>query len=107
VCLTTETPWTDGEVHFEGVRVRDLLTRLGADGHSVMATGIDEYRIAIPAADFQNYDVIIAYAEDGRLLHPDNKGPLWIVYPFSANPQLKKDIYFARCIWQLTGLTVQ
>jgi len=107
VDLTTDTPWTEGVVHFEGVRMRDLLARLGAQGHSVLATGIDEYRIEIPMADFQNFDVMIAYAENGQPLRPDDKGPLWIVYPFSANPGLKKDLYFSRCVWQLTGLTVK
>ncbi len=87
--------------------MRDLLARLGAEGRSVMATGIDEYRIEIPIKDFQDYDVIIAYAEDGVALRPDNKGPLWIVYPFTANPELKKDLYFSRSVWQLTGLTVR
>jgi len=105
--ITTETPWTNGEVHFEGVRMRDLMARLGAHGEKVMASGIDEYGIEIPMADFQDYDVILAYAEDGKLLPPDDKGPLWIVYPFSADPGLKKDIYFARCVWQLSRLSVQ
>jgi len=105
--VTTETPWTDGEVRFEGVWMRDLMTRLGAQGQSVAATGIDEYRIEIPMVDFQDYDVLLAYAENGRPLRPDDKGPLWIIYPFSANPGLKKDIYFSRCVWQLSGLTVQ
>src|SRR5882724_7324272 len=62
VSITTETPWTDGEVRFEGVWMRDLMTRLGAEGQSVVATGIDEYRIEIPMADFQDYDVLLAYA---------------------------------------------
>jgi hypothetical protein len=105
--LTTETPWTEGAAHFEGVRMRDLMARLGAKGSSVTATGTDDYRVAIPMGDFQDYDVVLAYAENGQLLRPEDKGPLWIVYPFSADPQLKKDIYFARSVWQLTGLTVQ
>jgi hypothetical protein len=107
VSLVTETPWTDGAISFDGVRVHDLLTRLGAEGKTVVAAAIDEYRSEIPMADFSDYDVIIAYAEDGKPLRPDDKGPLWIVYPFSADPGLKKDIYFSRCVWQLSGLTVQ
>jgi hypothetical protein len=105
--VDTETPWTEGIVHFEGVRMRDLLARLGAEGRKVIATGADDYRIEIPMADVQEYDVLIATAENGQPLRPDDKGPLWIVYPFSANPGLKKDTYFARCVWQLGGLTVQ
>lgn len=107
VSITTETPWTNGAVRFEGVWMRDLMARLGAHGQKVMASGIDEYRIEIPMADFEDYDVLLAYAQDGKLLPPDDKGPLWIVYPFSADPGLKKDIYFSRCVWQLSRLSVQ
>lgn len=105
--LTTETPWTDGAVRFEGVWMRDLMARLGAQGEKVMASGIDDYGIAIPMADFEGYDVLLAYAANGRPLRPDDKGPLWIVYPFSDDPGLKQDIYFSRCVWQLSRLTVQ
>jgi hypothetical protein len=105
--VVTETPWTDGPVQFEGVRMRDLLARLGATGKAVVASGVDEYRIEIPMADFTDYDVLIAYAQNGRPLRADDKGPLWIIYPFSDNPSLKNDIYFSRCVWQLSGLNVQ
>ena len=105
--ITTDTPWTTGETEFEGVRLRDLLARLGAAGETVIATATDAYRIEIPIGDFRDYDVIIAYAENGRQLRPDDKGPLWLIYPFSANPGLKKDLYFSRCVWQLSGLTVR
>ena len=101
------TAWTDGESQFEGVRVRDLLARLGAVGTSVVATALDDYQITIPIADFQDYDVILAYGIDGKPLPPDNKGPLWIMYPFSEKPALQKDFYFSRCVWQLARLTVQ
>jgi hypothetical protein len=51
--------------------------------------------------------VIIAYAMDGKPLPPDDKGPLWIIYPFSQVPALQRDLYFARGVWQLNRLTVQ
>ncbi len=105
--ITTDSPWTEGETEFDGVRLRDLLARLGATGQTVVATAADEYRISIPTADARQYDVIIAYAANGRPLRPDDKGPLWLIYPFSANPGLKKDLYFSRCVWQLSGLTVR
>ena len=58
-------------------------------------------------ADIRDYDVIIAYAMNGKPLQADDKGPLWIVYPFSAHSELQKDLYFARSVWQLKRLTVQ
>jgi hypothetical protein len=105
--VRTETPWSDGEQVFRGVLVRDLLARVGAAGGDVTADGIDDYAVDIPAADFQDYDVILAYSLNGKPLPAENKGPLWLVYPFSANAGLRKDIFYARSVWQLRRLTVR
>jgi hypothetical protein len=105
--VTTATPWSDGENLFEGVRLRDLLAHLGWQGTPVIASAVDEYHIAIPTSDIQQYDVIVAYAMNGQPLPPDDKGPLWIIYPFSAHSGLQKDLYFSRSVWQLNRLTVQ
>ena len=105
--ITTMTPWSEGENRFEGVRLRDLLDRVGAKGTSVLAAAVDDYQIVIPKEDLRDYDVIIAYAMNGKGLPRDDKGPLWVIYPFSDHSGLQKDIYFARSVWQLNRLTVQ
>ena len=107
ITFKTTTPWSEGENEFKGVRIRDLLDRLGAQGTSVIATAVDDYQIAIPMDDLRANDVIVAYAMNGQPLPADNKGPLWIVYPFSDQPALQNDLYYARCVWQLNRLTVQ
>jgi hypothetical protein len=104
--VTTMTPWTDGESLYEGVRLRDLLEKLGAEGEVVLADSIDDYQVKIPMQDIQDYDVIVAYAVDGKPLPRNNKGPLWIIYPFSEHFGLQKDLYFSRSVWQLNRLTV-
>jgi hypothetical protein len=105
--ITTATPWTEGENRFDGVRLSDLLAYLGAGEATVIAAAVDDYRITIPSEDIRYYDVIIAYAMNGKPLPLDDKGPLWIIYPFSGNFGLQKDLYFARAVWQLNRLTVQ
>jgi hypothetical protein len=105
--ITTMTPWTDGENRYEGVRLRDLLQQLGANGATVLADAVDDYQVKIPMEDIRDYDVIIAYAMNGAPLPADNKGPLWVIYPYSEHSGLQKDIYFSRSVWQLNRLTVQ
>lgn len=105
--ITTMTPWTDGEDLYEGVRVRDLLEQLGATGTTLLADAVDDYQVKIPMEDIQDYDVIIAYAVNGKPLPEDDKGPLWIIYPYSQHSGLQKDLYFSRSVWQLNRLTVQ
>jgi hypothetical protein len=105
--IITMTPWTDGENRYEGVRIRDLLVKLGADGTKVLADAVDDYQVEIPMEDIRDYDVIIAYAMNGAPLPVNNKGPLWVIYPYSERSSLQKDIYFSRSVWQLNRLTVQ
>jgi hypothetical protein len=105
--VTTMTPWTEGKNRYDGVRLRDLLQRLGAEGTMVVAAAMDDYQNEIPMEDVEKYDVIVAYAKNGQLLPRDDKGPLWIIYPFSEFHELQKDLYFARSVWQLKRLTVQ
>src|SRR5690348_12214195 len=45
--VTTMTPWTDGENLYEGVRIRDLLVKLGAEGTVILADAIDDYQVKI------------------------------------------------------------
>jgi hypothetical protein len=105
--ITTMTPWTEGESVYEGVKIRDLLARVGAQGNTLLADAVDDYQVRIPIEDVQDYDVIIAYAVDGKPLPEDDKGPLWIIYPYSEHSVLQKDLYFSRSVWQLKRLTVQ
>jgi hypothetical protein len=105
--VTTMTPWTDGESRYQGVRIRDLLDALGAKGEALLADAVDDYQVRIPMEDIRDYDVIIAYAADGKLLPEDDKGPLWIIYPYCQHVTLQKDLYFSRSVWQLNRLTVQ
>jgi hypothetical protein len=105
--VKTMTPWTDGESVYEGVRIRDLFDRLGAKGDTILADAVDDYQVKIPMEDVRDYDVIVAYAMDGKPLPEDDKGPLWIIYPYSEYSGLQKDLYFSRSVWQLNRLTVQ
>lgn len=104
--IRTMTPWSDGESTFVGVRVRDLIDRLGGTGATVVANAIDDYQASIPMEDVRDYDVIVAYAMNGKPLPRDDKGPLWLIYPFSRHFSLQKDLYFSRSVWQLNRLTV-
>ena len=105
--VRTATPWTDGEVEFRGPLVRDVLAAAGAAGDSVRAEAINDYAVEIPLADFQRFDVILAMSMNGTRLRTRNKGPLWIIYPWTDNPDLKTESVHGRSVWQLKRLIVQ
>lgn len=102
--IVTETPWTDGPVTFEGVSGARLLDVLGQHGSNVLATAINDYTVEIPADDFRERDLFIALRMNGKDLQVRDKGPIWIVYPFSSRPDLNSAVYYNRSIWQLRRL---
>ncbi|KKB81281.1 hypothetical protein VW35_01145 [Devosia soli] len=103
--LVTSTAWTDGTPEFEGVLARTVIDTLGPIGSDrVTALALNDYRTDIPLSDFHEFDVIFAWSMNGQMLTRRDKGPLWIVYPRDAVPQLREERYENRWVWQLNRL---
>jgi hypothetical protein len=105
--LTTWTPWTDGEVEFEGVLARRLMEAVGARGSELEVRALNDYRETIPLEDFDEYDVLLAMRMNGRLMKVRDKGPIWIVYPWSDHPELDDFATREKSVWQLNALHVR
>jgi hypothetical protein len=107
VSLATGTSVTDGSSDFEGFLLRDFLSGLGATGTIIRASALNDYFVDIHKSDIERFDVIVAYSMDGEPLPLQDKGPLWIVYPRDAHPELQDIRYDYRWVWQLNALEVQ
>jgi hypothetical protein len=105
--VKTTTPWTKGVTIFRGPLLRDILKAVAADGTIIVAAAIDDYKVEIPLKDAMDYDVILAISHNGKRMRVRDKGPLWIIYPWSDEPELNDERYFARSIWQLKSIHVQ
>lgn len=105
--LTTWTPWTEGQIAFEGVLARRLLEAIDARGTEVDATALNEYACSIPIEDFHKYDVLLATRVNGRPLRVRDKGPIWIVYPWSGHAELDDFMTREKSVWQLSALHVR
>lgn len=105
--IETLTPWTDGVTQFEGPLARDLLKRVGARGSRLQATAINDYAVEIPIDDLERYRVILAIKMNGKDLRTRNKGPVWIIYPWSEQPGLRNETIYGRSIWQVRELVVK
>lgn len=105
--LLTRTPWTDGEILFEGVLARELMAMVGARGTQVEALALNDFSSIIPIGDFESYDVLLATRMNGESLRIRDKGPLWIVYPWSDHPQLDDFATREKSVWQLNLLRVR
>jgi len=107
--FTTPTAWTDGLVTFEGVLLSRLLEVLAVPGDvtELAMTALNDYQVAIPAADVRTWPVIIALKRDGQYMSVRNKGPLWVVYPRHAFPELEQAKHNSKWIWQLKEIVIR
>jgi hypothetical protein len=104
--LRTTTPFTDGSSLFAGVYASRLLDLLGASGTEVRALALNEYAVTIPVAELRAMPVLLALERDGQRLAVRDRGPLWVIYPWSDFPELDDRIHRQRSIWQLTAIEV-
>lgn len=105
--LHTQTPWYKQAVTFKGPRLKDLLEAVGAKGKTLRIVALNDYAVEIPVEDAERFGPILSYEIDGKRLSVRDKGPLFLVYPFDSQPELKNDLYYGRSIWQISTIIVK
>lgn len=105
--FSTMTPWYAERVTFEGVPMTRLLAFVGATGTSVTVSALNDYATDIPIEDFKKYRVILALKRDGAYMPVKDKGPLFIVYPYDSDPELKHQRFYSRSAWQVARIVVK
>ncbi|MBO1073491.1 molybdopterin-dependent oxidoreductase [Roseomonas marmotae] len=105
--FTTETPWYDKPVTFEGVPMLKLMAAVSARGTMVTALALDGYETDIPMSDFAEHGTLLALKLDGAYMPADDKGPLFIAYPYDRNTELQTEPFYTRSVWQVARLTVR
>jgi hypothetical protein len=105
--ITTNTPWFDGPVRFDGVRMTTLMQAVGATGDMVTALALNDYSTDIPVADFARHGVILAMLRNGTPMRVSDKGPLFVVYPYDSSAELRTRQYYSRSAWSVAQLIVR
>lgn len=105
--VVTETPWYDEVSEFEGPVASAILEAVGADvSDNLRIIALNDYSAVVPASDFVEHGVIFAMKRNGSALRVRDKGPLFLIYPFDSNPNLKSEIYYNRSVWQIKAIEV-
>lgn len=105
--MKTSHSWADQATVFEGVPAARLLDAVGAKGDRIKAVAINNYAIELEAAELRRYPVQLALKADGVELRRRDRGPIWIVYPRDAFPELKDEKHNFKWIWQLRTLEIR
>jgi hypothetical protein len=101
------TPWYTNRTAFEGPLGSALLDAVGAKGDKLRVVALNDYAADIPVEDFRKWPVILATRLDGNPMSVREKGPLFVIYPFDADPSLFNEKYFNRSVWQVKSIEVQ
>ena len=104
--FTTSTPWYKEPTKFTGPLLRDVLAMAKANGVTLEAMALNDYKTTIPMDDAQQFAVIVAHRINDQPISVRTKGPLFIIYPFDTTPELKATKYYGRSAWQLKSLKV-
>ena len=102
----TSTPWYPQPTSFTGPLLRDVLAAAGARGQTLRAVALNDYKVELPVADAERFEVIVARLLDGKPMPVRERGPLFIVYPFDTSVELKSEKYYSRSAWQLRRIEV-
>ena len=105
--VVTTTPWTEGEHSYQGVRLSALLAKLGIHSKTVKVTALNDYWSSLPVAEAEQYPVILATRQDGKVLTRRNKGPIFIIYPLSQFPDLDQERTHSFMVWQAVRIDAE
>lgn len=104
--VVTRTPWFAQARRFTGPLLRDVLAAAGAQGTMLRLVALNDYQVDMPYDDSQRHDVIVARLLDDKPMALRDKGPLFVIYPFDARPELRSAVYYSRSAWQLRTIEV-
>jgi hypothetical protein len=107
VTLRTTTIWTEGVQEFTGVPLARVLEVVEAGGGMIDALAINDYWAEIPVSDATESGPILAYLMNGQPMSRRDKGPLWVIYPYDADPSLHSEDIYARSVWQLRRMEIR
>jgi hypothetical protein len=103
--ISTSLPWVDGELVYSGVALQTVLETMDLPMASqVTFVALNDYKIAVPKEDFDDYQPIIAIKQNGQFMSVREKGPYWLIYPLSSTPDIDNTDFHAKMIWQIRDI---
>ncbi|MEX0334184.1 hypothetical protein [Vibrio tubiashii] len=94
-------------VEYKGPKLASLLEYVGAKGKQVQVIAWDDYVVTISLEDIKKYGILLATHEAGVRMTIDDKGPLFVVLPFTEHAELRNDFYYSLSVWQVREIVVE
>ncbi len=107
VTTVTHTPWHEGAQTFTGPLFSSVLDAAGVTGETASVIALNDYSADVPLTDVAQIPVILATHRNGEVMSVRDNGPIFVIYPFDAQPELFNEVYFGRSVWQVKAIDVK
>lgn len=105
--FTTGTPYTEGVNTWRGIFLKDLLAKVGANESRLLFEALDLYTWEVTPEFVASHDVLLAFEKDGRTMRVRDKGPIWALFNWDADPSLNNEAVNGASVWQLRTIIVK
>ena len=105
--IVTQNPWTDGLNTYEGPAGQALMAAVGAQGDTLVLTALNDYSAEMPRSDIAEFGLVFATHMNASQLRIRDRGPLFVIYPFTDQPGLNAERYHNRSVWQVNRIDIR
>lgn len=103
----TATPWTLGTHRYRGPTLKSVLAAQQVDSASAIdVAALNGYQQRVDLSLFAKVPLTLVRYQDDKPLTRRNKGPLWLLVPLSAHPDMDVSAIHNNMVWQVIRIEV-
>lgn len=103
----TATPWTLGTHRYRGPTLKSVLAAQQVDSASAIdVAALNGYQQRVDLSLFAKVPLTLVRYQDDKPLTRRNKGPLWLLVPLSAHPDMDVPAIHNNMVWQVIRIEV-
>lgn len=103
----TATPWTLGTHRYRGPTLKSVLAAQQVDSDSAIdVAALNGYQQRVDLSLFAKVPLTLVRYQDDKPLTRRNKGPLWLLVPLSAHPDMDVSAIHNNMVWQVIRIEV-
>ena len=103
----TATPWTLGTHRYRGPTLKSVLAQQQEDSASAIdVAALNGYQQRVDLSLFAKVPLTLVRYQDDKPLTRRNKGPLWLLVPLSAHPDMDVSAIHNNMVWQVIRIEV-
>ena len=103
----TATPWTLGTHRYRGPTLKSVLAAQQVDSASAIdVAALNGYQQRVDLSLFAKVPLTLVRYQDDKPLTRRNKGPLWLLIPLSAHPDMDVSAIHNNMVWQVIRIEV-